>query len=220
MLPTGPIGKAGAMQVELDGLVVGDEPEAWEAAGFTVDPDGSTRVGRVRIRLAGRDGGKRIRSWVLRGVPAGTASVDGLPTLVTDAAPCEPAEHPNGVHAIDHLVALSPDVARTVAALGAIGVGVRRQREVDAAQYGFPAVQTFFRLGEPILELLGGMEPSGDGPASFFGLAYTVADLDALAARCGDALGTVKDAVQPGRRIATLRHKTYDMSVATAFMTG
>ena len=219
MLPTALIGQAGAM-VELDGLVVADEPEAWEAAGFAVDPDGVCRVGRVRIRLAGRGGGgKRIQSWVLRGIPEATTTVDGLPTAVTSEAACEPASHPNGVLAIDHLVALTPDVGRTVAALAALGVELRRQREVDAAQYGFPAVQSFFRLGEPILELLGGVEPTGDGPCGFFGLAYTVADLDGLAARGGDTLGRVKDAVQPGRRIATLRHKAFDMSVATAFMT-
>ena len=64
------------------------------------------------------------------------------------------------------------------------------------------------------------MEPSGDGPAGFVGLAYTVADLDALPARYGEGLGRVKDAVQPGRRIATLRHRAFDMSVATAFMSG
>ena len=46
-----------------------------------------------------------------------------------------------------------------------------------------------------------------------------MADLDGLAGRCGDTLGSIKDAVQPGRRIATLRHKSFDMSVATAFMT-
>lgn len=205
--------------VELDGLVVGDEPEAWEGAGFAVDPDGVCRVGRVRVRLVGRSDGKRILSWVLRGVPEGTSSVDGLLTSVTTEPACSPAEHPNGVLAIDHLVALTPDVARTVSVLDGLGVPVRRQREVDAAQYGFPAVQTFFRLGEPILELLGGVEPSGDGPCGFFGLAYTVSDLDGLAARCGETLGTIKEAVQPGRRIATLRHKAFDMSVATAFMT-
>ena len=166
------------MAVELDGLVVGDEPEAWAAAGFAVDPDGTCRVGRVRISLAGRGGGKRILSWVLRGVPSDLTDVDGLPTSVTDAPACEPATHPNGVLAIDHLVGLTPDVARTVAALGGLGVEVRRQRQVDASQYGFPAIQSFFRLGEPIFELLGAAEPSGDGPCSFFGLAYVVDDLD------------------------------------------
>ena len=207
------------MTVELDGLVVADEPETWEAAGFTVDPDGTTRVGQVRIRLVGRAEGKRIQAWVLRGAPADTDQVDGLLTLVTDEPACEPAEHPNGVLAIDHLVALTPDVPRTVGALFALEVEVRRQRKVDAAQYGFEAVQSFFRLGEPLLELLGGVEPTGDGPSSFFGLAYTVSDLDGLAERCGSTLGPIKDAVQPGRRIATLRHKAFDMSVATAFMT-
>jgi catechol 2,3-dioxygenase-like lactoylglutathione lyase family enzyme len=206
------------MAVELDELVVGDEPEAWEAAGFAVDPDGTVRVGQVRIRLAGREGGKRIRSWVLRGAPADLASVDGLATATSDRPVCEPAEHPNGAVAIDHVVALTPDTARTVAAFTALGVEVRRTREVDEAQYGFPAVQTFFRVGEPILELLGPIEPSGDGPAGFFGLAYTVADLDALPGRFGEGLGRVKDAVQPGRRIATLRNKQYGLSVATAFM--
>lgn len=208
------------MTVELDGLVVADEPAAWEAAGFAVDPDGVARVGRVRIHLAGRAAGKRILSWVLRGVPAGTTEIDGLPTTATDEPACEPAEHPNGVLAVDHLVGLTPDVDRTVAALGALGVELKRQREVDASQYGFDAVQSFFRLGEPIFELLGGVEPTGDGPCAFFGLAYTVADLDALPARYGEGIGAVKDAVQPGRRIATLRHKAFDMSVATAFMSG
>jgi hypothetical protein len=206
------------MAVELDELVVGDEPRAWEAAGFAVDDDGVVRVGQVRIRLAGRDDGKRIRSWALRGAPAGTSSVDGLVTDIVDRPACEPAEHPNGVVEIDHVVALTPDTGRTVAALVALGLDVRRTREVDESQYGFSAVQTFFRVGEPILELLGPAEPSGDGPAAFFGLAYTVADIDALPGRYGDSLGRVKDAVQPGRRIATLRHKQYDLSVATAFM--
>jgi len=33
-----------------------------------------------------------------------------------------------------------------------------------------------------------------------------------------DALGRIKDAVQPGRRIATLRHRGLELSVATAFI--
>ena len=45
---------------------------------------------------------------------------------------------------------------------------------MDPEQYGFAARQTFFRMGEVILELIGGDEPTGDGPAMFFGLAYTV----------------------------------------------
>jgi len=126
--------------------------------------------------------------------------------------------HPNGVVAIDHVVAFSPDLDRTVAAFGRAGIDVRRSRDIDASQYGFEARQVFFRLGEVILELIGGKEPTGDGPASFFGLAYTVADIDAAQRLLGEHLPNVKDAVQPGRRIATLRHKELGLTVPIAFM--
>jgi hypothetical protein len=205
--------------VELDELVVGDEPDSWRGAGFTVDDDGVCRVGAVRIRLVGRAGGKRIRSWSLRGLPSGTAEVDGIPTEVSEQAACEPAEHANGALSVDHVVLLTPDMGRTTANLEALGIGLRRTRDVDSSQYGFPAKQCFFRVGEPILEVVGAAEPNGDGPAAFFGLAYTVADIDVLPALYEGALGRVKDAVQDGRRIATLRHKELDLSVATAFMT-
>lgn len=203
--------------VELDELEAGDSPDEWAAAGFTVDHDGTCRVGSVRVRLTGE--GRYLRAWSLRGIDHRTTEIDGLPTSASDRPSAEPETHPNGVLAIDHVVVLTPDVTRTAAALEAVGLDVRRTRDVDPAQYGFPAVQTFFRIGEPILELIGPHEPQGDGPIRIYGLAYTVADLDALPARYGNGLGRIKDAVQPGRRIATLRHKELGMSVATAFMT-
>jgi hypothetical protein len=155
----------------------------------------------------------------LRDVSAATGDdIDGLATAVSTRSPATPAEHANGSLLIDHVVIMSPDVDRTVAALGDAGITALRTRDVPAEQYGFEARQVFFRLGEVILELIGGKEPTGDGPAAFFGLAHTVADLHATAATLGPLLPNVKDAVQPGRQIATLRHKDVDMSVATAFM--
>jgi hypothetical protein len=204
----------------LDEIVIGDEPEAWRAAGFSVDDDGVCRIGTVRVRLRGRAEGKRIRSWSVRDPEPGSlaaGTIDGLRSEVSTTAPCAGAEHANGVTHIDHVVLVTPDVARTVSALESVGWDVRRTRETD--QYGPPFTQTFFRAGEVLLELIGPAEPSGDGPAAFFGLAHTVADLDATARLLGPLLGAVKEAVQPGRRIATLRHKEIDVSVATAFMT-
>ena len=78
--------------------------------------------------------------------------------------------------------------------------------------------QVFFRLGEVILELIGQPDNPGEGDPGFFGLAITVDDLDAAGELLGEHLGTAKDAVQEGRRIATLRHREIGMSVATAFM--
>jgi hypothetical protein len=201
----------------IDEIVVADEPETWEAAGFTVDDDRTTcRIGTTRVRLVGRADGKRIQRWSLRDATVSETSIDGLATEVSDAPPVEPAEHPNGALLIDHVVLFTPDPARSIAALEAVGLAERRTRETDT--YGAPFLQTFFRAGEVIIELVGPAEPTDDGAAIFFGLAHTVADLDATKALLGDALGDPKDAVQPGRRIATLRHKLVGSSVATAFM--
>jgi hypothetical protein len=200
-------------------LVVADPPEAWSRAGFAVGADAVVHVDGLRVRLVGRDGGrKRILSWAFEGIGP-IDSLDGLPTSQLDPpgdGGVAPEPHPNGVIGLDHVVIASPDDRRTTAALAAAGFEPRRTRETES--YGAPMRQTFFRSGPVILELIGSPEPTGDGPAGFFGLAWTVTDLDASASLLGPGLGTRKDAVQPGRRIATLRHKDLGLSVATAFM--
>lgn len=207
------------MAVTIDEILVGDPPEAWTAGGFAVDDDGTCRVGQVRVRLLGREGGKRILGWSLRGAPAGRLAdgrLDGVPTTSSEAPPPVPSTHPNGSQSIDHVVLLTPDLARTTAALDAIGLQPRGERDSDT--YGAPMRQVFFRLGEVVLELIGRPGEAGEGDPGFFGLAITVEDLDATVALLGPNLGQAKEAVQEGRRIATLRHRDVGMSVATAFM--
>jgi hypothetical protein len=116
---------------------------------------------------------------------------------------------------IDHLVVATPHHERTVAAFEAAGLPLLRTRRTDT--YGAPMVQGFFRLGPVIVEVIGQDGVAGEGPAGFFGLALTVADLDATAAYLGDRLHPAKDAVQPGRRIATL-DRSADVRTALAFM--
>jgi hypothetical protein len=111
---------------------------------------------------------------------------------------------------------MTPDLPRTVEALEHLGQNARRTR--DGNLNGQPIRQVFFRFGEVVLEVVGPPEQTDDGPARFWGLTFTVEDIDATAARLGDCIGRVKDAVQPGRRIATLRHRDLDISVATAFI--
>ena len=77
--------------------------------------------------------------------------------------------------------------------------------------------KAFFRAGEVILEVVGPPTPDGDGPAGFYGLAFNVVDLDETAGFLGDRLHPAKEAVQEGRRIATL-DKGAGSSVAIAFM--
>lgn len=206
------------MNVTVDNFAVADPADAWGRAGFGVDPDSTCRVGAVRIRLVGHDRGTGIVGWSLGGLPPDSPvdDLDGIPTTKSDAAAAAPAEHPNGVIAIDHVVLMSPDLDRTVGALAAVGVDPRRQR--DAELGGRPIRQIFFRLGEVIVEVVGSKDTKGDGPSTLWGITYVVADIDATVAFFGDHTAPAKDAVQPGRRIATLRHHDLGMSVRTAMI--
>jgi catechol 2,3-dioxygenase-like lactoylglutathione lyase family enzyme len=198
--------------VTIDELHVADPADAWRSIGFDVDDDGVCRVGSVRIRLGGR--GTGITGWTLRDVPDGLTDIDGVasrPASRGTQPPSQPGTHPNGVTRIDHLVFMTPDLPRTAAAVVALGLDVRRERDAGAFQ------QVFFRLGEVILELVGPVD-GGPGPASLWGITFTVDDIDATAERLGDRVGRVKDAVQPGRRITTLRGKEAGISPAIAFM--
>lgn len=207
------------MDVTIDELLVADPPSAWRAAGFSVDGD-ECRIGTVRIRLVGRDRGAGVVGWSLRGIPEEglvAGAIDGLPTLVSTAAAAEPAKHPLGVTGLDHVVLATPDLGRTVAALEVLGLNLRRVR--DTTLGGAPLRQIFFRLGDVVLELIGSPDATDAGPATVWGLTHTVPDIDAAAALLGEHTGRVKDAVQPGRRITTVRHTELDISVATALIT-
>ena len=187
-------------------VTVADAPEPWEKAGFTVTA-GSCQVGQVRVDLGAA--GEGIVAWGLAGVDSGV--VDGLDTRVDRSSHTEGAVHPNGTVSLDHLVITSHDPLRTRGALEQRGFEVRRTVEMGDRRY------TFFRVGEAILELVGPAAADGDQPARLYGLAFTVDDLDATAAHLGPLLGAVKDAIQPGRRIATLRREA-GLSVPVAFM--
>src|SRR6476659_2610094 len=115
--------------VTIDRLIVGDEPEAWAAAGFAVDDDGVCRIGTVRIELAGRGAGKGMRRWSLR--DAGPLEeIDGIPTATSTEPPATGATHSNGTLRIDHLVLISADGERTAGAITeATGLEVLRTRD-------------------------------------------------------------------------------------------
>jgi hypothetical protein len=195
--------------VLLEALAVADPPDAWRAAGFAVSGR-ACQVGAVRLHL-GSDG-RGVTAWSLSGID-GVDEIDGLPTAELAPGSSATADgHPNGALSLDHLVVTSHDVERTATALAARGLEPRRRWVSGGRRY------TFFRVGEAILELIGPEAPDGNTrPARFYGLAFTVADIDASAILLGDHLGRVKDAQQPGRRIATLRPEA-GLSTAVAFM--
>lgn len=190
----------------IDTIEIADEPRRWAELGFAVEGERCS-IGSVALRLSGSAAGRGITGWSVRGLAS--AELDGLPTTLSATAPAAPAgEHPNGVLAIDHVVAVSPAFERSVAALRAAGLDLRRVRE-EPTPAGAPR-QAFFRLGAEILELVA--EPGEvtaarggeDRPAHFWGLALLVADIDRTAAAMAPHASAPRAAVQPGRRISTI----------------
>ena len=208
------------MGITIDELTIADTPGAWAAVGFAVDGDGLC-VGDVRIRLSGLKTGRGLTGWSLREIE--NTELDGLSTTGSNRPHSDkgPA-HPNGIAAIDHIVAITPALERTVAALVAAGLDLRRIRE-EPTPASAPR-QAFFRLGATILEVV--QEPpeaiergGGDGrPAFFWGLALVAPDLDATVAGLGDRVSEIRPAIQPGRRIATLR-RSAGLAVPVALIT-
>lgn len=181
-------------------LRIGGEPELWRELGFEVGDDGVTVVGGVRLELVASADSGAIESWALEGdgIPR---AIDGLATDAAARGEAE-AEHPNGVIGIDHVVVFTPSLERTSAAFAEIGVDCRRVREA-----GEGVRQGFFLVGDLLVEVVEGTGLAEDAPASFWGITLVVSDIERSAEVLGHRLGAIKDAVQPGRRIATVRPK-------------
>jgi hypothetical protein len=150
-------------------IVLGDPPEAWERLGFAVD-HGVVALGEERLQLTGRGGG------ILEVRAPGVSVADGLPLREEEPRHAAHAAHPNGATVIDHVVVLTDSLDRTVTALQAAGLDLRRRM----------AGMAFLRLGPYILEVV---ERGGD-PARFWGLVVVVHDPGAV-----PGAGPAKDAV-------------------------
>ena len=182
-------------------------PDAWRSAGFTVGEDRVVRIGDVEVRLIEEDSerGGGITGWALVDAPdPHVIDLDGMHTahIFERSALAEgvPEPHANTVTTIDHVVVQTKDLERTCAAIeAATGAPLRRVREVGTLRQGF------HRLGELIVEVVTHPGVVVDR-AEFWGLAFNVADIDVAFALCGEAvMSQPKDAVQPGRRIASFR---------------
>ena len=201
---------------QLQSVEIGDSSDSWGAAGFAVI-DGAVRIGATRIAFipTGTRGITRVIAdqvdGTIDGMPFGAANADSLELAAQPNPP-----HTNRVIGIDHLVAMSTDVDRTILALQSADIELRRERrfgEGDDAKR-----QAFFWLGDVILELGGPGVAQPGGGAALWGLALTCDDLDLAKDTLGDLLSDPKPAVQPGRQIATIRTRDLDISVPIALL--
>jgi hypothetical protein len=148
-----------------------------------------------------------ISHLVLAGCESRPAVIAGLAVVHDDEfANAHDTSAPSVLRAVgvDHVVVLADDVRATCAEIErASGAPLKRVRESERG------VQGFHRLGSVILEVVERRLVDPDqraAHATYWGLVVVVDDLDAAVAHLGpDVIGAAKPAVQPGRRIATVR---------------
>ena len=188
--------------------------------------DASRAPGLQHLELIGVEG----RPANLAGLPV--VHVDDAPPVIRESARgATPLPLPQqrsftlDVTGVDHVVVAADDVRATCAEIALrSGAALKRVKE------GERGVQGFHRFGSVILEVVERrlvdpdsrqVDPSSRqadpsshqadhdhhaAHATYWGFVVTVADLDAAVAHLGpDVIGAAKPAVQPGRRIATVR---------------
>ena len=142
-------------------------------------------------------------------------SVDGIETRVI----AEPVVAPQLTHAlnvasIDHLVITTGSLDLTCGAITEqLGLPLKRIRDA-----GHGVRQGFHRAGSIILEIVERPDLAPETAAEIWGVVFVVEDLDAAVAWLGpDAIGAPRDAVQSGRRIASVK-KEVGLGLPVALM--
>jgi hypothetical protein len=184
----------------IEHLLVGGDPAAWERLGFRI-VDSTIWLHGAGIRFV--EGEPRLVGWAVSGLeahePGQRFTIEGLHTLAVVPETPVFVDHPVGAIEIDHLVVTTGDLERTSSAIEAVtGAPLRRIREADIVRQGF------HRLGNVIVEVVEARAGEPTDAVAFFGLVFNVDDLDRACEDAPDLIGPPKDAVQPGRRIATV----------------
>lgn len=205
----------------LQRIVVGDDPDAWRAAGFRVLGNEAT-LGKVVIELVGADGERGVLGWSIAGV---TTDIEQIPTIKVATPTVEPVlaadpedleVHTNAVFAIDHVVVETGDVDQTVEAFAGVGMAERR-RSTMSTPLG-ERQQSFLWAGRVIIEIVGPAVPEASAPMGIWGLALVSSNLKTTAHVLDEYLSEPRDAVQPGRKIATMRTQSLGISVPIVVM--
>ena len=173
----------------------------WESIGLSF-PGGVARLSDVEFVV--EDGTPSLTSWTLSADADSTVDVDGIVTRLVGSSGPSAGSSPIGPTVgvrLDHVVVNTDDGERTSAAFESVlGLGMRRARDA-----GRGVTQRFHMLDNCVIEIVSGPHVTEPG-ARLWGMVLSVADIDALATWLGpDVMSPPKDAVQPGRRIATVR---------------
>lgn len=191
-------------------LVVGGSAEPWRVLGLPVVETADGMVLPTSNCPVIWPGGDLPSGSVMLAVEHAAADqIDGLAL-----APVAETVTPDSGSAlsVDHLVINTDDLERTSGEIARVtGHPLKRIRDAGAFRQGF------HRLGRGglILEVV---DRPGVSAPHCWGFVITVDDLDALVDASKGLIGEPRDAVQPGRRIATVTEAA-GLGTAVAFMT-
>lgn len=194
----------------------GDPTDSLAAAGVVLESPVEHRAMSLDEATVGDAGGER--SWTsFRVAPASSRRlpveivVDESPPVARlglEPALVEGAEDPGArVHALDHVVVLSPAPDETRAFYGD-GLGLRLALDRTFDERGVRLL--FFRLAGLTVEIGArkGLDPAPEKADRFGGLAWQVPDVDAIQARLaasGFDVSPVRTGNKPGTRVCTVR---------------
>jgi hypothetical protein len=182
-------------------LIVSSPTEPWATIGLRV-VDGRSWIGGVCVRFVDdRDGEpQRLIGWTLVGSPSMPDHIDGLATTHVDQIEAQAWQHPLGATGIDHVVVMTSSIERTCGEIERVtGEPLKRVREAG------PVRQGFHRLGPVIVEVVES-DRAPEAVAQLWGFVMVVDDLFETASALGpDVLSPPRQAVQPGRFIASFR---------------
>jgi hypothetical protein len=210
-------------------LTVAGDPDIWRSIGLTVSADGLVPLFGTSLRIVAptdadadadagtdtdtdTDGQRGLVGWAFSGIPD-VGDVAGFPTEVVDVSSPVFASHELGASQLDHLVIFTgsmDDVSEAIEAR--TGCERKRVRDLGEMQQGFHRIGR----GGLIVEIV--QHADRDRSTEMWGLVLIVDDLDAACALLGeDRISAPKEAVQPGRRIATIRPEV-GLGTAVALM--
>ena len=175
-------------------LTVGGTSHLWQRLGLRVDDSQTCRIGQVTLQLND-------------GVPPGhlqwafdpqVSSIDGI--ISASRVPDSEMVSSTFLH-VDHVVVMTDSLERTSAAIEErTGLELRRTRDA-----GKGVRQAFHRSGEVVIEVV--QAPHVTAP-QLWGFVLVAPRFDEVVSRLGESVLSVpKDAVQPGRRITTVRRE-------------
>lgn len=171
---------------------LGLNPEAVTETTSRNDLDGSTlQWQRTRAEVAATHG---IRHFFLE---------------MKSERPRSPETASSAITGLDHIVIGTPAPERAAALYGArLGLDMA----LDRSNPDWGVRLMFFRCGDMIVEIAHSLkEGAGEGPDTFRGLSWRVADIDAAQARltgAGFNVSEVRVGRKPGTRICTIRDRT------------